>query len=65
MHEFTNSDRSSPVWDKVMSRVRDRILEAQRELEGNLDLDATNRVRGRLRELRLWEKLNVEDPIVP
>lgn len=65
MSEFTSGEKATALWDKIMTRIEDRIRASHLELEGNLDLDATNRVRGKIRELRAWQKLNSEDPIVP
>lgn len=64
MDEITNADRVSPLWGKLMRMTKERIAAAQGLLESNLDLDETNRVRGRLIELRHLAGLDQSDPIV-
>lgn len=64
MDEITDADRVSPLWGKLMRMNQERISAAQGLLESNLDLDETNRVRGRLIELRHIERLDQSDPIV-
>ncbi len=64
MDEITNADRVSPLWGKLMRMTQERIGAAQGLLESNLDLDETNRVRGRLIELRYLAGLDQSDPIV-
>lgn len=64
MDEITNADRVSPLWGKLMRMTQERIAAAQGLLESNLDLDETNRVRGRLIELRYLAGLDQSDPIV-
>lgn len=65
MHEFTNADRASVTWEKVMRWVEGRIEEARTRLERPLSYDDTNITRGQLRELRELQSLNNETPIVP
>ncbi len=42
----------NPELADIVARVRERIVELQRELEQPLDLDTTNRARGAIAELR-------------
>jgi len=65
MDEITNGDRVTELWAKLMRLTDARIADAQALLESNLGIDETNRVRGRLIELRHLRKLDENDPVVP
>lgn len=62
---ITNGDRVSELWGKLMRRNAQRIAEAHLQLESSLSIEDTNRVRGRLIELRQFERLDQIEPLVP
>lgn len=62
--EFTESDRQSPLWDKMMRWTDSRITKNHVTLEHRKSHDDTEFVRGRIAELREWQSLNIEKPVV-
>lgn len=60
--ELTDADRASPLWDKLMRRTKIRIDRAHLDNERTLSPEQTAKVRGRLEELRAFERLNTNEP---
>lgn len=58
--ELTDSERMSTLWIKIREHLNDRLEKARSQLEGNLPIDETNRVRGRIVEIK--ELLRVGNP---
>ena len=52
MMDFTDLDRNSATWERVVTYANARIATLQRELEADKDPVATAQVRGRLAEIR-------------
>lgn len=52
MEPLTPSELNSPLWAKIERNVTELRDRARRQLENNLPLDETNRVRGRIIGLR-------------
>ena len=65
MDEITDADRVSPLWNKLLRRMRVRIAQAHVDLEKTLTPEQTERVRGRLIELRAFERLDRKEPQFP
>lgn len=63
--ELTDSERFSTLWIKLEQYATARIDTARSQLEGSLALDETNRVRGRIIELRELLKLGNPPQIIP
>jgi hypothetical protein len=63
--QLTTGDRISPLWEKLMQRNKELIDQIHRELAKPLAIEETNLLRGRLIELRAFERLEVIEPIVP
>jgi hypothetical protein len=61
---LTTSDKQSPLWLKVTRIVRHRLEVAQTRLEGTIDEAETNRVRGKIAELRAILSFGDDDPAV-
>lgn len=61
MEHLTDGDKVSPAYRKIMSILEHRLETARGKLEGNLTLDETNRVRGRIIELKYLLSLD-KDP---
>jgi hypothetical protein len=62
---LTSGDRASALWEKLQERNRERIERALQDLAKPLPIEETNLIRGRLIELREFEKLERIEPIVP
>lgn len=63
---LTSGERLSSIWIKVRQHLESRLNAAQRQLESNLPIDETNRVRGRIIELRALLKEDEDNhEIVP
>jgi hypothetical protein len=65
MDDITAADRVSPLWEKLMRRTRTRITQAHLDLEKQLTPEQTEKVRGRLVELRAFERLDRDEPQFP
>lgn len=59
---LSSGERLSPIWVKFRTHCEERLESARRQLESNLTLDETNRVRGRIIELRAILKADQDDP---
>lgn len=62
--KLTSEEASNPVWLKAKLIIERRLRSAQTKLEGNLTPDETNRVRGRILELKELLKLGDANPEV-
>jgi hypothetical protein len=65
MDDITAADRVTPLWGKLMRRTRARIAQAHLDLEKQLTPEQTEKVRGRLVELRAFERLDTDEPQFP
>ena len=63
--ELSDAERFSTLWIKLEQYMDGRIEIARAQLEGSLSLDDTNRVRGRLVELRELKKLGDPPQRIP
>ena len=61
---LTQSERHSSTWMKIKVHLEERLSAQRLRLEGTLDLDETNRVRGRIAELKTCLKLEDDVPTV-
>ena len=62
--ELTRSERHSALWLKIVAHLDEKLMTRRVQLEAPLDLDSTNRTRGRIAELKDLLKLN-EEPLEP
>lgn len=60
MMDFTDLDRNSATWDRVVAYAGVRIVTLQRELEADKDPVATAKLRGRLAEIRKFLRAGEE-----
>jgi len=65
MDEITASDRVSPLWQKLMRRTHARIAQLHIDNERALTTEQTATIRGRLAELRAFERLDQDEPQFP
>jgi hypothetical protein len=61
MMPFTPEDFKTPAWAKYKEYCHDRIEHLHVTLEGSLTPDATEKIRGRIAELRLV--LTLDEPL--
>jgi len=62
---ITDYDRLTPLWQKLMRRTKARIAQAHLDNEKPLTLEQTAKIRGRLEELRAFERLDEEPQSQP
>lgn len=65
MDDITDADRVTPLWNKLMRRTKARIVQAHLDLEKPLTPEQTATLRGRLKELREFERLDMDEPQFP
>lgn len=59
-HELTLADFHSATWQKMKKHLQSQLESYRKENDGNLDNDKTQRVRGRIAEVK--RLLALEDP---
>ena len=50
--QLTPADRGSGLWVKLEQHLHERLVALQGQLEGDKEPDETNRLRGRIREIK-------------
>lgn len=63
MIDFTASDKQSATWRKIQIHLEDLLKSRRGELELNKSTDETERLRGRIAELKGLLKIDVEQII--
>ena len=61
---LTFEDKNSSLWKRLKEHLADEIGALRIRNEGNLDIDATNRLRGRIAGLKALSDLDAERPVV-
>lgn len=56
------SERASPLWQKLTSYMEDKLREARGQNDGDLDIAATARLRGKIQCYKSLLALGVEQP---
>lgn len=63
MIDFAESDKQSPTWRKIRTHVKDLLVLRRGELELNKTPEETERLRGRIAELKGLLKIE-EDQVI-
>jgi hypothetical protein len=61
---MTSADRQSAVWLKLKEHYTQRLNTLREQNDGNLDAEATAKIRGRIAEARQFLALGKEAPQV-
>lgn len=56
--QFTDRDRSSETWTKLMAHLNELLIAANRKNENNLTIEETANIRGRIKLIRELLKLS-------
>ena len=62
---LTTGERVSAAWMAIRTRCETRLEQTRLKLEGNLGIDETNRLRGRILELRALLAADKDSPEMP
>lgn len=62
--KLDGGDRANPLWPRIERHLNTRLQALRVQLEGNKDIDETNRLRGRIQEVKLLLESAKDDPKV-
>lgn len=63
--ELKPEDFRTAVWKKIENKLNERLDAHRRKNDGNLSAEETNRVRGRIAEVKAILGLAKEPPAIP
>lgn len=61
--DFTISDRKSAAWQKMMQHLCECLETLRKQNDGNLDLESTQKLRGRISQCKAL--LALDNPMPP
>jgi len=64
MSILTKNELKSAVWTKLSAHLKNRLTSLHKELENDLVQDDTNKVRGRIAEIRKLLAIEKEPPVI-
>lgn len=64
MYDLTPGEKNSALWKKLHEHLEERLEKARLQLESSLSIDETNRVRGKILELKAFLQLGDDKPTV-
>ena len=62
--DLTDGEKASPAFVKMMRKAQERLDLAQADLEKTIDLERTNVIRGRIKEIRWLLSLHEDTPVI-
>lgn len=59
---LTPAERANPLWAKLSAALESRLHSARQTNDGNLTMEETFRLRGRIAELKAFLRMGEETP---
>jgi hypothetical protein len=57
-------DRANPLWPRIERHLQQRLVNLRAQLEGPKDIDETNRLRGRIAEVKALLDCAKDKPVI-